>query len=59
MGLGTGVVLVLVGLLLSTGVLDLPGVLGETALHRGIVVAGVLLAVAGVVGHTVRDRTRG
>jgi hypothetical protein len=59
MGLGTGVVLVLVGLLLSTGVLDLPGVLGDSALHRAIVVAGVLVAIAGVVGHTVRDRARG
>ena len=56
MGLGTGIVLVLVGLLPRTGVIDLPGVLGEAALHNAVVAAGVLLAAAGLVGHVVRDR---
>lgn len=58
MGLGTGTVLVVVGLLLSAGWVDPPGVLGETALHRAILALGVLLAVAGVVAHILRDRAR-
>ena len=56
MGLGTGVVLVLVGLLLTTGVIDLPGLLGDRAFDLGVVIAGSALALLGVATHLMRDR---
>lgn len=58
MGLGIGVVLVLAGLVLSTGLLDLPGALGVPAFDLGIVAAGIALVFVALVSQAARNRRR-
>jgi hypothetical protein len=54
MGLGTGVVLVLVGVLLSTDLVDLPGPLGSDAVDRALAIAGAVVIAVALLAHAAR-----